>query len=126
MPTREIEEFASALIREVRDAAVRDADLNLRPDARSATAKRWRDGGPNGPPPSVLVPDCVDEALYFLLNAIDQGTLRLKYVTNDGKEVDLGREGLGELAGWYIGPDGWRAKYSGERASDFAGTDGGT
>jgi hypothetical protein len=125
MPTREIEEFASTLIREVRDAAVRDADLNLRPNAGSVTAKRWRKAGPNGPPPDVLVPDCIDEALYFLLNAIDQGTLRLKYVSAAGTEVDLGRDGLGELAGWYIGPDGWREKYSGERASDFAGTDDG-
>lgn len=125
MPSREIEEFASTLIREVRDAAIRDADLNLRPNAASATARRWRKAGPSAPPPSVLVPDCIDEALYFLLNAIDQGTLRLKYVTPDGRDVDLEREGLGELAGWYIGPEGWREQYSRERASDFAFSDEG-
>jgi hypothetical protein len=57
--------------------------------------------------------------MFWLLHAIDDGLLRIKYVTADGKEIDLGREG--ELAGWYMGSDGWRAMYSKERfVDDFA------
>jgi hypothetical protein len=121
MPSRDIEEFASKLINAVRDGSIQSCDLNLRPDAGTVTAKRWRDAGATGPagPAQVVVPDSVDEALFFLMNAIDQGILRLQYVTDDGRTVDLTDKGLGELAGWYIGPDGWRRRYSKERFFEF-------
>jgi hypothetical protein len=32
--------------------------------------------------------------------------------------VDLSRDGLGELAGWYGGSGGWRALYSQDRFVD--------
>jgi len=38
---------------------------------------------------------------------------------SSGKVVDLNSEGLGELAGWYTGSDGWRAMYTKERLVDY-------
>jgi hypothetical protein len=69
----------------------------------------------------IVVPDAVDEAVFGVLQAIDQGLLRLKYVSLSGREVDLTEEGQGELSGWYMGSGGWRALYSAERfVDDFA------
>jgi hypothetical protein len=36
----------------------------------------------------------------------------------NGTQVDLTKDGHGELAGWYLGSDGWRATYSKERFVD--------
>lgn len=123
MPRPEIEEFAKVLVREVRDRAVKGCDLNLRPGARSRTAVRWREAGITaGSQTNVLIPDSVDAAVFFLLNAIDQGVLRLQYTTAEGNVVDLSRDGLGELSGWYMGSEGWRAMFSEERHEDEPGT----
>jgi hypothetical protein len=43
MPTREIEEFAKILMREVRDAAIRDCDILRRPNSQSVSAKRLQE-----------------------------------------------------------------------------------
>jgi len=68
-----------------------------------------------------VIPDAVDEAVFGILQAIDQGLLRLKYMSSSGREVDLTEEGQGELSGWYMGSGGWRAMYSAERfVDDFA------
>ena len=64
---------------------------------------------------SGLIPDVVDEAVFFFLQAIDEGLLPIKYVGKSGSEVDLAKEGLGELSGWYAGNGGWRDMFSGER-----------
>jgi hypothetical protein len=53
-----------------------------------------------------------------LLQAIDQGLLRLSFTSANGEIVDLAEEGLGELSGWYMGSGGWRASYSHERFVD--------
>jgi hypothetical protein len=45
-----------------------------------------------------VIPDVVDDAVFSLLHAIDEGFLRIKFVSSSGKEVDLTEEGLGELA----------------------------
>ena len=59
--------------------------------------------------------------MFSLLHAIDQGVLRLKFVSSTGREVDLTEEGKGELSGWYMGSGGWRAMFSEERyVDDFA------
>ncbi len=117
----EIEEFARVLVRQVRDAAVRNCDGLLAPNAGSPVAKRWQQSGVQGGFPVVMIPDAVDEAVFSLLQAIDQGLLRMKFVGSSGKEVDLTEEGRGELSGWYMGSGGWRAQYSEERfVDDFA------
>lgn len=116
MPSNELERFAKILVEQVRDAAISGLDTNLRPDAGSVTAKRWRAAGVSkGKQSEVLIPDSVDAAIYFLLRAIDNGILVVKMVDPSGEEIDLTEDLLGELAGWYVGPGGWREQYSTER-----------
>jgi hypothetical protein len=121
MGSEEIEEFARKLVQAVRDRGVQGSDLKMRPGSRTVTARRWQAAGATDPEgaPKVVVPDAVDETVFALLTAIDQGVLRLQYVTDDGKVVDLSEEGLGELGGWYLGPDGWRHRYSEQRFFEF-------
>jgi hypothetical protein len=106
---------------QVRDASVHDCDGTLQVDAGGPVAERWRNSGASPSELKVLVPDVVDETVFNLLNAIDGGELRLKFVSSSGREIDLTEEGKGELGGWYMGSGGWRALFSTERyVDDFA------
>lgn len=121
MLTPEIEEFAKILVQKVRDAAIQSSDRELQPNAGSPVAARWRDASQHSMPDEfaeVLIPDIVDDTVFYLLNAIDQELLHLKFVSSSGKEVDLIEDGLGELSGWYMGSGGWRAMHSEERFVD--------
>lgn len=128
MPTPEIEEFARILVQQIRDASIRSNDRELKPNAGSPVAARWREASQHGAPAAfgeALIPDIVDDTVFFMLHAIDQGLLHLRFVSSKGKEVDLTEDGLGELSGWYMGSGGWRATYSKERVfDDFADLDG--
>ncbi len=111
----------AALVRHVRDASIRSCDALLQPEAASPAARRWKGLRAESSELLSVIPDAVDEAVFGVLQAIDQGILRLKYVSSGGREVDLTEEGQGELSGWYMGSGGWRALYSGERfIDDFA------
>jgi hypothetical protein len=117
--TSEIEEFARILIQRVRDAAIQSNDKRL--NAEHIIAKRWKQAAADGATESfakVLIPDVVDDTLFYLLHAIDDGLLKLSFTASNGKSVDLTTEGRSELAGWYIGSDAWRAKYAKERFVD--------
>jgi hypothetical protein len=122
MPNPEIEEFAKLLVQNIRDKAIEACDENLQPAARHAIAQRWREAAPNETPDSVakvIIPDIVDNTLFQLLSAIDNGQLKLSFTTSTGNVVNLTKEGLGELAGWYAGTT-WIAQYSKERfVNDF-------
>ncbi len=120
MPSPEIEEFARLLIQKVRDAAIQNCDMELHPDSQSPVARRWRDFlevGKRGIG-QVMVADCVDKAMSAFLRAIDQEVLRISFTASNGKTVDLSKEGLGELCGWYNGSEGWRTMYAKERFVD--------
>jgi hypothetical protein len=68
-----------------------------------------------------LIPDCVDETIFCLLQAIDQGSFPLSFTGSSGLPINLTQEGHGELAGWYLASGGWRGLYSNERyLDDFA------
>lgn len=126
MLSPEIEEFGKLLVQQVRDAAIRNCDRQLQPDAASPVAKRWRKAleTSNAAAAHTMVADCVDKALSALLRAIDQEMLRVCFKASNGKLVDLSVEGLGELCGWYNGSPGWRTSYSKERFTDYcAGLD---
>ena len=108
-------------MQEVRDRAIRSCDQQLEQGSQTPVGTRWADLITTGKSVNVaraIVPDCVDEVIFFLLEAIDQGVLRLSYTDQSGKTVDLQNEGLGELSGWFMGSGGWRSQYSEQRFSD--------
>lgn len=106
-----IEEFGRLLMQHVRDPAVRDCDKVL-VDEGDWTGARWRQAVAAGG--EVVIPDCVDRALYFLLYAIDQELIRLRFTTESGRDIDL--TARGELAGLLLGNDHWRPRFSRERS----------
>lgn len=116
-----IKEFASVLIENVRDAAIRSCDRNLNSGASYDEAKNWKKHAT----PEVVefvkfaIPDCVDAVLGRLLSEIDQGVLKLFYQASDGSLIDLEREGEGEMSGWYGATGGLREIYSRERFMDY-------
>jgi hypothetical protein len=71
----------------------------------------------------MVIPDVVDNTLFYLMNAIDNGIIPLRYKTDKGKTVDLSSVGEGEMAGWYVGDDSWREKFSKERYVDMDGVE---
>jgi hypothetical protein len=109
----EIEEFAKRLVSEVRDPAIISCDGQLQAHANSPVAKRWRENMKDAASKALavsMIPDCVDDAVFYLLHAIDTGALHLTFVASNGNVVDLTNDGLGELAGWYMmGKQGWRS-----------------
>jgi len=121
MPSREIEEFAKILVKEVRDATIEECDSNFRPDVRDVIAQRWRKALGSGDADriaDVLIPDIVDATISYLLRALDQEMLPLTFKASNGKTVDLPKDGEGELVGWCFGGEGWREKYSRQRVFD--------
>ncbi len=121
MPSAEIEEFATILIKQVRDEAIRSCDRTLRQDAKGPLAKRWKEmiqGRDSEALVRALIPDIVDKTVAQLLRSIDDEVLKLSFTTSNAKTCDLNEEGLGELVGWYAGIPGWRSTYSDERFND--------
>ena len=117
----EIEEFAKILVEQVRDASIQSNDMALRSTAASPVAKRWAKAASEEAHldfARVMIPDIVDETLFHLLQAVDEGFLRIAFTASNGKVVDLTTQGRGELSGWYMGSGGWREMYSKERFVD--------
>jgi hypothetical protein len=127
--TPEIEEFAKMLVEWVRDASIQSSDMVLRPTGNAPVAKRWAKAASEEAPidfARVVIPDIVDDTIFYLLQAIDEGLLRLAFTASNGKVVDLTTQGHSELSGWYAGSGGWRAMYSKERfVDDFSDLAGG-
>lgn len=115
MDNSKINEFAHLLVQHVRDAAIRSCDLQLKPDSRSPIAKRWREEDSNA---AAIIPDCVDETLFQLLQAVDQGVIRLSFHPKASESIDLSEVGLGELSGSFMASGGWRTEFSHERIND--------
>ncbi len=123
MLASEAEVFGKALIEEVRDDAIRNCDLLVRPDSVDATEKRWRSTGADlESTANVMIPDVVDQVIFCLLDAIDNGRLKLAYTAPGAAEtVDLEGVGAGEMAGEFIRTEGWRARYAKVRYFDDFG-----
>ena len=109
----QIERFASDLIEYVRDPAIDTLWTRISPSADGPSARRWREAGASRESEAMLrtvIPDVVDSTLFRLLDAIDNGRLRLIAV-QDGEPIDLTEAGMAEMAGEYIGGE-WRRRYS--------------
>ena len=116
--------FAEVLVRFVRDIAIRNCLARLTPEPRNPIGKRYAAalGDANLEPiRDLIVPDCVDQAIFCLLNEIDGGGLKLTFTGPDGRQVDLTEDGLSELAGWYVmeEEEGWRERFSRKRINHY-------
>ena len=100
--TPEIEEFGKMLVEWVRDASIQSSDMVLRPTVDAPVAKRWRLAASDRTSTTfarVLIPDIVDDTVFYLLQAIDEGLLKMSFTASNGNVVDLTTQGLGELSG---------------------------
>lgn len=119
MPRPEIEQFVKLPVREVRDRSIQSNDLRLRPDVTSPIAQRWRESGRTGqlePIAKAVIPDVVDNTIFYVLYAIDEGLIQLSFTDSNGQTVNLTKEGHCELAGWFAGE--CCKKYTKERFID--------
>ena len=122
MTNKDIQCFAEALVRLVRDRAIRNCSTRLDPNTLSPIGKNWialLSEEDLNQAINTIISDCVDETIFCLLNAIDENRLKFKFTTSSGNNVDLTTEGLGELAGWYMGVESWREEFSDERINDY-------
>jgi hypothetical protein len=115
--TKAREAFAQILM-QIRDRAIQDADIILagsRTGKRTATAIRWKEAADSDSYAEVVIADSVDTALFVLLDAIDNGVLKLRFVSPTGEELDLCESQ--EMAGDFITDmeDGWRSRFAKER-----------
>ena len=116
-----LEAFAKAVVRLVRDATIRNCDELVEGRVRGASGARWNEALKTEEIRNAvkyLLPDVVDQTLFELLDAIDNGMLDLTTGSASGNPVSLTIEGKGELAGWFIGSGGWRDQFSAERYFD--------
>lgn len=117
MTKDEISQIAKLFVLNIRDMAIKSCDIQLTTkNLNSPTARRWREKKGSGDIEEyekMLVADSIDEAIFFLFQSIDNGMLNITLNLPNGRNIDLTKEGHGELAGYYIGE--WRSDYSEER-----------
>ena len=124
MANSHFDEFAESLVRLVRDTAIRNCRLNLRPGAKYPEAERWKTllntDDSREAVANTIIHDCVDQTIFCLLNAIDGGW-NLSLTGSDGEQTDLSCGGYGEMAGWYLGEDedSWRVRFSKEKINKY-------
>ena len=123
MSGQSIDEFAELLINLVRDRAIKNCVARLSPDTRSPIGKEWQHSiGDNYCSAAIqerIIPDCVDEVIFCLLNAIDEEAIRLEFLDSRERRIDLSAVGKGELAGWYMGEENWREQFSHEKLNNY-------
>ncbi|GIH10186.1 hypothetical protein Rhe02_82530 [Rhizocola hellebori] len=117
---QELQRFAELLMRLVRDQAISNLDVYAAGRIGGAIGEHWkmvladpacRDAMLE------LLPEVVDEVLFQLLNALDNGDLPMAWRCEDASYADLYDMGRSEMAGEFLGtdPDGWRVKHSQQR-----------
>jgi hypothetical protein len=118
MEEKEMTEFAKILVNNIRDMAIQSADVQLHAtNSNSPTAKRWQSSKNDmikfG---EMTIADSVDTAIFYFLLAVDEGVLNVSINTPDGEVLDIPKDRIGELGGWYIGE--WIEKHTKERFYD--------
>lgn len=117
----QLAEFAERLVQQVRDKTIIACDQLAAGEVRGPLGSRWRQAsGMNGAAALfALIPDIVDEVLFHLLDAIDNGQLQVGLRRTDGSFASLEELGQGEMAGWIaMGKGGWIERYSDQRYFD--------
>ena len=114
----ELRQFAELLMRLVRDQSIASCDALAAGRMGGAAGKRWREllaDDQARDAVRALIPEIVDEVLFYFVNALDADDLPLAWRREDGSYVDLYELGGSELGGDLMVSDGWRAKYSSQR-----------
>jgi hypothetical protein len=122
MENEVLNEFAKILVQTVRDSAIESSDSNMNESAKHVMAIRWKQVANKGDIKNllkVIIPDIVDETIFYLLQCIDTGELKLNYSLKDGQTFKLVDNPPGELAGHYLRNDGWIDQYSNQRKNDY-------
>lgn len=117
MNSEAIEIFAKEIVKNVRDRAISNCDVQLYTEnLNSPIAARWNEVKKKDEPnlfAEMVISDVVDSVIFCLFNALDEGTFRLYIKDKNDKLIDLTNEGFGELGGWYMGE--WRSKFTKQR-----------
>jgi hypothetical protein len=114
----ELRQFAELLMRLVRDKSIASCDALAAGRIGGASGRRWRELLSDDQTRDVvrtLIPEIIDEVLFYFVNALDADDLPLAWRRDDGSYVDLYELGGSELGGDLMVSDGWRAKYSSQR-----------
>jgi hypothetical protein len=117
----ERERFARLLMGLVRDQAIGECDRLAQGSVRGPSGTRWQEVIAQGSPLHALaelIPEVVDQTLFQLLDAIDNGALPRSWQGEDGSVEPLREVGRCEMAGWLAGGD-WPREYSEQRRHDY-------
>lgn len=121
MSNPEVELFARLLMTQVRDRAIASGDALARGATGGALGERWRaelSSSTASEAMTELLPDVVDQVLFHLLDAIDNGQLPLAWQDGDRAAL-LADLGEGEMAGLLMmGEGGWIDRFSQQRYFD--------
>jgi hypothetical protein len=112
MSADDMNDFGRTVVCKVRDLAIRSNDVGISKRSNSPSAKRFRNARSVRQAVYEAISDCVNTAIFQFLHAIDSGALKLHFVTNDGRQLDLYGDGYGELGGWFFC---WIESFSKER-----------
>jgi hypothetical protein len=110
----ELERFARLLVTLVRDRAIHEADRLARGGVVGPSGRHWQTvlaESPSSDALRELIPEIVDQTLFQLLDAIDNGALPLGWRAQDGSQTTLQDLGSSEMAGSLVGGD-WPRLYS--------------
>jgi hypothetical protein len=117
----ELERFGRALVELVRDKVIVECDRLAEGSETAGSGEPWHSVLTSDEARRsihALVPEIVDQVLFELLDAADNGVLSLAWVGADGECRPLEDLGVGEMAGWLVGSPGWRHRYSKQRFFD--------
>ena len=122
MMNENLEKFGRLLVEWVRDSAIHDCDCALDRRTETARSARWarliRESSAEDAIREII-PDCVDIAIGAFLRAVDQEMIKISFAGEDREIAEIPEDELGTLVGWYMGADGWAARFSGQRFYNY-------
>ena len=109
-----IEEFGQKLVKYVREDTLTSCDVIGKWGSNDPTTRQLRayDRRLVQEVLDILLPSIVDDAIFHMLRAIECEDIRVIYVADSGEQCDLAEIAQGELTGYYLGEEGWAARYS--------------
>lgn len=107
------EAFVRLLIEFVRDPSVSTMLWVAAGGSRGPTGEAWAHADPHERV-RLAIATGVDEVIFRLLDAIDNGVLDLCWRMESGEMVELAGSASAELGGTYVTEGGWRDRFANE------------